>query len=176
MRFIKPNFHSLQHNERKLNIKVWWWWWWWRCYRLNLRHSCSSGGRSLLFLKVSPVKAKSPSNAHRNCKLFICDRAITKVIKKLLRPIFDQACSMLNIEQHKISDHDNDGSDYEQDAHCRHPVSAAPAAYFFLPSHIDMIPNISLLIMFAFKQLYPGFFILFRLAAFRHIGVRISAW
>src|SRR5687767_15278169 len=86
------------------------------------------------FLKVSPVKQKAASRNHRNCKLFICDRAITKVIKKLLRPIFDQACSMLNIEQHKISDHDNDGSHYEQDAHCRHPVSAAPAAYFFLRS------------------------------------------
>src|SRR5215210_5721509 len=109
-----------------------------------------------LFLKVSPVKQKATSGNHRNCKLFICDLAITKVIKKLLRPIFNQARSMLNIEQHEVADHDNGGSDYEQDAHCRHPVSAPPATYFFLPSHIDnMILKISLLIMFAFRLALP---------------------
>jgi hypothetical protein len=45
---------------------------------------------------------------------------------------------VIDIEQHKVADHDNGGSDYEQDAHCRHPVSAPPATYFFLPSHVDI--------------------------------------
>src|ERR687897_1178928 len=103
------------------------------------------------FLKVSPVKQKATSSNHRNCKLFICDLAIAEVIKKLLRPIFYQACSVLDIEQHKITNHDNGSSDYEQNTHSRHPVSAAPAAYLFLPSHVDMVLYISLLIMFAFR-------------------------
>src|SRR5919112_6715830 len=80
-----------------------------------------------LFLKVSPVKQKATSCDHCNCKLFVRNLAVAKVIKKSLRSIFYQACRVLNIEQHKIADQDNSGSDYEKYTHCRHPVSAAPA-------------------------------------------------
>src|ERR687892_65831 len=65
------------------------------------------------FLKVSPVEQKTASSDHCNCKLFICDLVITKVIKKSLRRIFNQACSVFNIEKSKITDYDNGGSDYE---------------------------------------------------------------
>src|SRR5919112_3292085 len=69
------------------------------------------------FLKVSPVKQKATSCNHCNRKLFICDLAVAKVIKKSLRSIFYQACRVLNIEQHKIADQNNSSRDYEKYTH-----------------------------------------------------------
>src|SRR5215211_8739207 len=69
------------------------------------------------FLKVPPVKQKATSCNHCNCKLFICDLAVAKVIKKSLCSIFYQACGVLDIEQHKIADQDNSGSNYEKYTH-----------------------------------------------------------
>src|SRR5919107_101162 len=71
-----------------------------------------------LFLKVSPVKQKAASCNHCNCKLFVSNLAVAKVIKKSLCSIFYQACRVLNIEQHKIADHYDGGSDYEKYTHC----------------------------------------------------------
>src|SRR5215204_2474824 len=75
--------------------------------------------RTVVFflLKVSPVKQKATSCNHCNCKLFICDLAVAKVIKKSLCSIFYQACRVLDIEQHKIADQDNSGSNYEKYTH-----------------------------------------------------------
>lgn len=55
------------------------------------------------FSKESPEKQKSASGDHCNCKFFVCDLGVDKVVKEQLRAVSDKTGGMLDVEQHNVS-------------------------------------------------------------------------